>query len=811
MADKTYKSITRPYNNFLTRETDDSSSNSFSSPPTASNGAASSSSASSSSSSNGSVETMPVRSDGNIGDVWIKNFIRSENWKPKRIGFYIDGRSGVAEFSKVFVNGEVQAESGWFGGESGWMISHGTIKDVAGVVGLSSLVTLSDDVRFWAGDVNPLVAPFYVTKSGVIAASSGTVGGCALSPTSIGSSYFVSGPLGFGWNVSNSGTAEFQNVSIRGVIRTSVFEKDTISAVNGLVMISKADVLASDMTALNTSTVTITGETTFVANEVVRIKDGVDDEWMLVTDASGAPIYTVTRDLAGSYVSDVNPTWKKGTAVVSMGVGAGSKTGFVLLDSSSAYSPFVDVYGRNSNTYSDYSLHGRFGWLKGITDADVGLATTDVWGLYTDNAYIKGVIVANTGYIGGNTGWVIEAGRMRDVAGVVGMSSVITAGDDIRFWAGHATMASAPFRVTESGALVATMATISGSITATTGSIGGWTVDADSIKDVAGVVGLSSAVTAGDDIRFWAGDAIAASAPFRVTEAGALVATSATVTGVINATSGKFGTSTNYWSVGATGLRAVSASADVIIAYGKTDFGQDSTAGFMLGYDFSASAAKFEVGSSASNMIKYDGATLSIRGSLNADDITAGTISGRTVKATGGAVDVWLDSADGQLKFYSGSTKVGYVTGYNDGTHGGSVEIQADNYLHLKANKWLQVNYNATGGSGEYLIYNENTLVFKLDDANNAFFAGSIQCGAIIAGSSAVGCGAITSTSDIRCGGTFKSSDNSSGIDTSFYSLHWMGQGGDKAIRYTRKTVTVKDGLITALSAVSDWITPEAI
>ena len=531
MADKTYKSITRPYNNFLTRETDDSSSNSFSSPPTASNGAASSSSASSSSSSNGSVETMPVRSDGNIGDVWIKNFIRSENWKPKRIGFYIDGRSGVAEFSKVFVNGEVQAESGWFGGESGWMISHGTIKDVAGVVGLSSLVTLSDDVRFWAGDVNPLVAPFSVTKSGVITASAGTVGGCALSPTSIGSSYFVSGPLGFGWNVSNSGTAEFQNVSIRGVIRTSVFEKDTISAVNGLVMISKADVLASDMTALNTSTVTITGETTFVANEVVRIKDGVDDEWMLVTDASGAPIYTVTRDLAGSYVSDVNPTWKKGTAVVSMGVGAGSKTGFVLLDSSSAYSPFVDVYGRNSNTYSDYSLHGRFGWLKGITDADVGLATTDVWGLYTDNAYIKGVIVANTGYIGGNTGWVIEAGRMRDVAGVVGMSSVITAGDDIRFWAGHATMASAPFRVTESGALVATMATISGSITATTGSIGGWTVDADSIKDVAGVVGLSSAVTAGDDIRFWAGDAIAASAPFRVTEAGALVATSATVTG----------------------------------------------------------------------------------------------------------------------------------------------------------------------------------------------------------------------------------------------------------------------------------------
>jgi hypothetical protein len=754
---------------------------------------------------------MPVKSDGGIGDVWIRNFIRSESWKPKKIGFYIDGRSGVAEFSKVFVNGEIQAETGLIGGLNGWVIGPGTIKDVAGVVGLSSVVTLSDDVRFWAGNVDPLLAPFSVTKTGVLAASSGTVGGCVLAPTSIGSDLFVSGPLGSGWNVSNTGFAEFQNVSIRGTIKTSVFEKDTISAVNGTVLISKADILGEDMTILNNSTVTISGQTTFSVDEVVRIKDGIDDEWMLVTDASGAPIYTVVRDLAGTYTPDNNPEWKKGTAIVSMGVGTGSKTGFVLLDSSSTYSPFVDVYGRNSNTYSDYSLHGRFGWLKGITDSDVGLATTDVWGLYTDNAYIKGVIVANTGYIGGTTGWVIEAGRLRDVAGVVGLSSVVTAGDDIRFWAGHATMGSAPFRVTESGALTATSATISGSITATSGALGGWVVDSTSIKDLASLVGLSSEVTAGDDIRFWAGHATPSLAMFRVTEAGNLTATSADITGAINATSGKFGTATNYWSVGATGLRAVSASTDVIIGYGKTDFGQDSTAGFLIGYDFSAAAAKFEVGSSASNMIKYDGSTLSIRGSLNADDITAGTISGRTVKATGGAVDVWLDSADGQLKFYSGSAKVGYVTGYNDGSYGGSVEIQADNYLHLKANKWCQINYNATGGSGEYLIYNENTLVFKLNDSNNAFFGGSIQCGAIIAGSSAVGCGAITSTSDIKCGGTFKSSDNSSGMDTSFYSLHWMGQGGDKAIRYTRKTVTVKDGLITALSAESGWITPQAI
>ena len=81
-------------------------------------------------------------------------------------------------------------------------------------------------------------------------------------------------------------------------------------------------------------------------------------------------------------------------------------------------------------------------------------------------------------------------------------------------------------------------ATIVGSITATTGFIGGWTIGTTSCTDTAGTVGLSSAVTAGDDIRFWAGDTTPASAEFKVTEAGILTATSATITGAITISSG---------------------------------------------------------------------------------------------------------------------------------------------------------------------------------------------------------------------------------------------------------------------------------
>ncbi len=195
--------------------------------------------------------------------------------------------AGALTATSATITGTITATSGAIGG---WVVDATSIKDAAGVVGMSSAVTGGDDIRFWAGDSTPANAEFSVTEAGVIKESSGTIGGCALAATSIGSTTFVSGPLGSGWNISNTGTAEFQNISVRGIIKTSVFEKDTISCVNGLVLVSSADTLNADMTALDASTLTISGNTTFSANEVIRIKDGTDDEWMLVTNAGSAPV-----------------------------------------------------------------------------------------------------------------------------------------------------------------------------------------------------------------------------------------------------------------------------------------------------------------------------------------------------------------------------------------------------------------------------------------------------------------------------------------------------------------------------------------
>src|ERR1035437_3836521 len=82
--------------------------------------------------------------------------------------------------------------------------------------------------------------------------------------------------------------------------------------------------------------------------------------------------------------------------------------------------------------------------------------------------------------------------------------------------------------------------TVVGTINVTAGgTVGGFNVGADYVRDVANTFGLASTITGGDDIRFWAGDTFAnrATAPFNVTEAGVVAGSNVTITGGAVATS----------------------------------------------------------------------------------------------------------------------------------------------------------------------------------------------------------------------------------------------------------------------------------
>jgi len=90
---------------------------------------------------------------------------------------------------------------------------------------------------------------------------------------------------------------------------------------------------------------------------------------------------------------------------------------------------------------------------------------------------------------------------------------------------GHATFGSAPFRVTEGGALTATNATITGEVNATSGTFNG------SIA-----IGSGNSIFKADSNGIYLGNATFSSAPFRVTPAGDVTATSATITGTLTLT-----------------------------------------------------------------------------------------------------------------------------------------------------------------------------------------------------------------------------------------------------------------------------------
>jgi len=360
--------------------------------------------------------------------------------------------------------------------------------------------------------------------------------------------------------------------------------------------------------------------------------------------------------------------------------------------------------GNSTATYS----HGILIDDTGIYACADGQTATDanVRILIDGSAYFSGTVTAGAGAIGG---WSIGADSLSASTGTVGMSSAVTAGDDIRFWAGHATMASAPFRVTEAGVLTATSGSIGGwtlatdklsygtdadyiglipatgiqlgdstfadapfSVTnagvlkAVSGTVGGWTLATTSLKCGATTttVGLD---TGGTNPAIYAGSATPASAPFRVTNTGDLTSTSATITGSITSTTGSIG----GWTIGATSLTS---------GTGATTVGLDSGGTNPAIYAGSATpaSAPFRVSNS---------------GALTATNITAtGTINAQSGYLASG---VYINSTD---------TILCESAGLNVGVDG-----------HIRGG---QTDFNT--GSGFFLGYSTDDYKFSVGSSTNS-------------------------------------------------------------------------------------------
>lgn len=171
---------------------------------------------------------------------------------------------------------------------------------------------------------------------------------------------------------------------------------------------------------------------------------------------------------------------------------------------------------------------------------------------------------------------------------------------------------------------------------------------------------------------------------------------------------------------------------------------------------------------------------------IDAQYITAGTIVGRTFKATNGiGSDIWIQN-NGVLSFrYGGENK---ATAFSDTN--GDFLLEAENNLFLTGNSRiyltshgvLSLQANSDGGS--------DNISFVSNGSEIGYFSSE---------------GDFVAAGNIKCLGTFKSSDGSSGGNYSSYGFitSIRASGGHLEAKY--REITVKDGIVTNISSETGW------
>jgi hypothetical protein len=226
-----------------------------------------------------------------------------------------------------------------------------------------------------------------------------------------------------GWKISSEGNgiAEFENVRIRGTMRTTTFEKESVNAVGGQLWVANSTTITGSVLTTD-ATMSVKNVKGFESGEILIAKKvdgtGFQTEYILVNsssvdgnqsneDENYGRIY-VTRGYgsgsSGDFVGDVasaSQLYEDGQVVVSTGkVG----TGYIKLNAnpSDTATPFMDIVERTGSDIYDVTLAARLGDLSGLAGSDyVFGSSTPGYGLATNNVFLQGGIKATFGEIGG--------------------------------------------------------------------------------------------------------------------------------------------------------------------------------------------------------------------------------------------------------------------------------------------------------------------------------------------------------------------------------------------------------------------------
>ena len=255
------------------------------------------------------------------------------------------------------------------------------------VFGLGNPSNTGNTIAGWSFDDTKL------TGANITISSSGEI------KTSNFISSMVGGLAGAGYRIGADGIAEFEEARIRGTLSTAVFEKETVSAVGGALIVANATALKSGSLILSasmngqvtlSSSLEVDAANGFAVGEYILAKatssNGFVEEIMKIhTVDTSNNILHVSRSMRGNLINSMS----SGQVLVSQGK---QDTGFILLNATSgSETPYIDIAERTGSGVDTVAIKARLGDLSGISDSAFSDGVTG-YGLYTDNGYFKGKI-----------------------------------------------------------------------------------------------------------------------------------------------------------------------------------------------------------------------------------------------------------------------------------------------------------------------------------------------------------------------------------------------------------------------------------
>ena len=240
------------------------------------------------------------------------------------------------------------------------------------------------------------------------------------------SSTYVSGLKGFRLSAENNGFLEVENAKIRGTLRTTVFEKESVNAVGGQLQVGNATTITGSATITATATsIPVENVTGFTGSEIILAKKvgstGFSTEYMLITsqsrrdktsdtDFSGSlfvvrgysgsvPTTHITSSLGDSPSSPT--TLEPGQVLVSTGhfnAATTSGSGYIRMNANpnDPTTPYMDIVERTGSKIYEVDLKARLGDLSGLSTGFVG--TNPGFGLFTERAFLtKDVTIGTLG------------------------------------------------------------------------------------------------------------------------------------------------------------------------------------------------------------------------------------------------------------------------------------------------------------------------------------------------------------------------------------------------------------------------------